>query len=95
MAARRAEPVHFRMGQPQSVRSEWQSSGDPGLEMVEVNPLHPDFLEAESDVERCSRYLFSLWAKEHLLAEYGSDSRRVAEVLLSWLNKADPMLQAR
>lgn len=94
-AQRRPGPIHFRIGEPGQVRQDWQSRGGAAMEVVEINSQHPDFLEAESDMERCSRYLFSLWAKEHLLAEYGSDSRKVAEVLLSWLNKADPLLTAR
>ncbi|MBF8299322.1 MAG: hypothetical protein HW397_371, partial [Dehalococcoidia bacterium] len=89
---RPVEPIHFRMGQPDTVRQDWQSWGNSSMEVVEINSRHPDFLDAEQDAERCSRYLFSLWAKEHLLAEYGSDSRKVAEVLLSWLNKMDPLL---
>ena len=94
-APRRTEPIHFRMGPSSQNNHEWQSWGDPSREIVEINAQHPDFLESESDAERCSRYLFSLWAKEHLLAEYGSDSRKVAEVLLSWLNKVDPLIAAR
>lgn len=90
---RKFEPAHFRIAPAVgATQPDWQSSSNGDVEVVDVNQGHPDFMEAGQDDARCSRYLFSLWAKEHLLSEYGSDSRKVAEVLVSWLNKVDPLL---
>ncbi len=86
------QPIHFQFATPAATsQPEWRSWRDSG-EMVLVNKAHSDFLEAEQDDARCARYLFALWAKEHLLAEYSSDARRLAEELVGLLLKADPML---
>lgn len=86
------QPIHFQLMDPTGQEDRWQSWENGGQELVHVNQEHGDLLEAEQDESRCARYLFALWAKEHLLAEYGSDSRRIAEQLVSWLNKAEPLL---
>jgi len=87
-----ARILHFELAEPEESQSHWRSWPDGGAELIRVNKEHLDFLEAEWDESRCARYLFALWAKEHLLTEYGSDSRKVADELVGWLNKAELLL---
>ncbi|MBI4298829.1 MAG: ATP-binding protein [Chloroflexi bacterium] len=87
-----ARALHFELYEPGEDKSNWRSWPNGGEELIRVNKEHMDFLEAEADDARCARYLFALWAKEHLLRDYGSDARRVADELVGWLNKADPLL---
>ena len=89
---RHFQPAHYQLARPRENYEDWRSWDGGGEELVKVNMIHPDFLEAAKDDGRCARYLFALWAKEHLLSEYGSDARKVSELLVSWLNKADPIL---
>jgi len=57
-----------------------------------VNREHTEFLLAQREDARCVRYLFSIWAKESLLQEYGADAERLADEMVGVLAEAEPLL---
>jgi DNA-binding CsgD family transcriptional regulator len=59
---------------------------------IKINMLHTDFLASEKDDKRCAWYLFSIWAKQFLLDEYGTDAEALAEEMVSLFSRAGPLL---
>ncbi len=64
--------------------------GDSGV--IVINREHSEFLLAQREDRRCLRYLFSIWVKESLLQEHGSDAERVADEMVGVLAEAEPLL---
>ena len=60
--------------------------------MICINREHAEFLLSQREDRRCLRYLFSIWAKESLLKEFGADAERVADELVGTLAEAEPLL---
>jgi hypothetical protein len=65
---------------------------DNGGDAVKINMLHTDFLSSEKDDKRCAWYLFSVWAKQFLLKEYGEDAEALADEMVGLFSKAGPLL---
>jgi len=66
----------------------WRDNGS-GLK---INMLHADFLSSERDDKRCAWYLFSIWAKQFLLDQYGTDSEALADEMIGLFSRAGPLL---
>lgn len=66
----------------------WSDNGGT----VKINMLHTDFLAAEKDDKRCAWYLFSVWAKQFLLAEYGVNPEVLADEMVGLFSQAGPLL---
>ena len=47
---------------------------------------------SQKEDTRCVRYLFSIWVKESLLQEYGTDAERLADEMVGLLAEAEPLL---
>ncbi|MBI4282718.1 MAG: ATP-binding protein [Chloroflexi bacterium] len=89
----RTSPSYLRANLWASVSDEaryrtW--SDDKGV--LQINALHPDFLAVERDNTRCAWYLFSAWAKQYLLTEYGDDATVMADEMVGLLSRAGPMM---
>lgn len=59
---------------------------------IQINTLHRDFLTAERDDKRCAWYLFSIWAKQYLLNEYGNDPDTMTDEMVGLFSQAGPLL---
>lgn len=59
---------------------------------IQINTLHSDFLTAERDDTQCAWYLFSAWAKQYLLTEYGSEPTIMADEMVGLFSHAGPLL---
>ena len=83
---------HIQIGSPP--RSDFQSRSwyEPQSGRICVNREHPEFLTAQREDARCVRYLFSIWAKESLLQEYGANAERMADEMVGVLAEAEPLL---
>jgi hypothetical protein len=73
-------------------KSDYRSWYDPGEGVILINREHAEFLLSQREDRRCLRYLFSIWAKESLLQEYGADAEKVADELVGTLAEAEPLL---
>lgn len=59
---------------------------------VQINTLHRDFLAAEADDKWCAWYLFSVWAKQFLLTEYGASLATMTDEMVGLFSQAGPLL---
>jgi hypothetical protein len=89
----RSYPSYLRANLWASVSDEarfrtWSDEGG----VLQINALHPDFLAVERDNTRCAWYLFSAWAKQHLLSEYGDDATLMADEMVGLLSRAGPLM---
>jgi hypothetical protein len=85
-----ASPSHLiRLCAPPLDKAPYRSWYDATTGTININSEHVDFLEAERHDRQCLRYLFTTWAKEYLLAEYGADAPRVADEMVGLLAKAE------
>ncbi|MBI4180476.1 MAG: ATP-binding protein [Chloroflexi bacterium] len=73
-------------------KADYRSWYDPGQGVICINREHAEFLLSQREDRRCLRYLFSIWAKESLLQEYGIDAEKVADELVGVLAEAEPLL---
>jgi len=89
-APSRAPAIALRSLPPD--REYYRSWYDPGEGAIWINREHSEFLLAQREDRRCLRYLFSLWVKESLLQEYGTDAERVADEMVGVLAEAEPLL---
>ena len=77
---------------PPDNRPQLRTWSDNGGNAVKINVLHTDFLSSEKDDKRCAWYLFSVWAKQQLLKEYGTDAEALADEMVGLFSKAGPLL---
>ena len=77
---------------PPEGRSQLRAWSDNGGNAVKINVLHTDFLSSERDDKRCAWYLFSVWAKQQLLKEYGTDAEALADEMVGLFSRAGPLL---
>ncbi len=90
--ARATRAPYIRLSPPPRERSEYRSWYDAGEGVICINREHAEFLLSQREDRRCLRYLFSIWAKESLLKEFGADAERVADELVGTLAEAEPLL---
>lgn len=91
---RNHQPVflHADLCVPPQDKPQLRAWCDNGGDAVKINILHTDFLSSEKDDKRCAWYLFSVWAKQHLLKEYGTDAEALADEMVGLFSKAGPLL---
>jgi Histidine kinase-, DNA gyrase B-, and HSP90-like ATPase len=77
---------------PPRAKAELRSWYDPRTGCICVNREHEEFMLAQRQDSRCIRYLFSIWAKESLLQEYGEDAERLADEMVGRITEAEPLL---
>ncbi len=82
-----------RLQSPPQDRSSSRSWYDPGQGVIYINREHAEFLLSQREDRRCIRYLFSVWAKESLLQEYGAQAEKVADEMVGVLAEAEPLLR--
>jgi Histidine kinase-, DNA gyrase B-, and HSP90-like ATPase len=90
-------PVHTRapyieLRPPPRAKAELRSWYDPKTGCICVNREHEEFMLAQRQDSRCIRYLFSIWAKESLLQEYGEDAEKLADEMVGRITEAEPLL---
>ncbi|MCX6012155.1 MAG: ATP-binding protein [Chloroflexi bacterium] len=73
-------------------RTDYRSWYDVKQGVICINREHTEFLLSQREDRRCTRYLFSIWAKETLLQEYGVNAEKVADELVGMLAEAEPLL---
>jgi len=83
---------YIRLQSPSQERTEFRSWYDSNQSVICINREHAEFLLAQREDRRCLRYLFSIWAKESLLQEYGTNAQKVADELVGVLAEAEPLL---
>ncbi len=62
---------HITLQSPPQERADYRSWYDAEQAIICINREHAEFLLSQREDRRCLRYLFSIWAKESLLQEYG------------------------
>jgi Histidine kinase-, DNA gyrase B-, and HSP90-like ATPase len=77
---------------PPRAKAELRSWYDPKTGCICVNREHEEFMLAQRQDSRCIRYLFSIWAKESLLQEYGEDAEKLADEMVGRITEAEPLL---
>ena len=87
----RTPSVLIRFSPPSADKEPLRSWYDPATSTICINQQHTDFLEARRDDRRCAWYLFNIWAKERLLADYGSDAYKLADEMVGLLTDAEPL----
>ncbi|MDZ4246145.1 MAG: hypothetical protein U1D67_03390, partial [Dehalococcoidia bacterium] len=83
---------HIMLYSPPEAKSTYRSWYDPKQGIICINREHTEFLLSQRDERRCIRYLFSIWAKESLLQEYGDEAERIADEMVGVLAEAEPLL---
>ncbi len=83
---------YIRLKAPPQDRSAYRSWYDPSESVICINREHAEFLLSQREDRRCLRYLFSIWAKESLLQEFGADAEKVADEIVGVLAEAEPLL---
>jgi hypothetical protein len=73
-------------------KSIYRSWYDPKQSVICINRDHAEFLLSQREDRRCLRYLFTIWAKESLLQEYGPQAEKVADEMVGVLAEAEPLL---
>jgi hypothetical protein len=91
-AMRATRAPYIKLQSPPREKSDYRSWYDPGQGVILINREHAEFLLSQREDRRCVRYLFSIWAKESLLQEYGADAEKVADELVGTLAEAEPLL---
>ncbi len=84
---------YISLKSPPQDRSAYRSWYDPSSSAICINREHAEFLLSQREDRRCLRYLFSIWAKESLLQEFGADAEKVADELVGVLAEAEPLLR--
>jgi hypothetical protein len=84
--------LNIRLFSPPEERSQSRSWLDRDTGCICVNREHQEFLLSQREDSRCIRYLFTIWVKESLLEEYGSDAERLADEMVGRLSEAEPLL---
>jgi hypothetical protein len=89
---RATKAPYIKLNSPPGERVGYRSWYDVGEGVICINREHSEFLLSQKEDRRCLRYLFSIWAKESLLQEFGADAERVADELVGVLAEAEPLL---
>jgi len=92
-ALRTTRAPYISLKAPPQERSTYRSWYDPSESAICINREHAEFLLSQREDRRCVRYLFSIWAKESLLQEFGADAEKVADELVGVLAEAEPLLR--
>jgi len=83
---------HIKLYPPPQDKVSYRSWYDPNQGVICINREHTEFLLSQREDQRCVRYLFSIWAKESLLQEYGAQAEKVADEMIGVLAEAEPLL---
>ncbi len=83
---------YIKLYSPPGDRLGYRSWFDEREGVICINREHSEFLLSQREDRRCLRYLFSIWAKESLLQEFGADAEKVADELVGVLAEAEPLL---
>ena len=73
-------------------KSYYRSWYDPKQQVICINREHQEFMLSQREDRRCLRYLFSIWAKESLLQEFGPQAEKVTDEMVGVLAEAEPLL---
>ncbi|NOQ17637.1 MAG: hypothetical protein GQ507_00145, partial [Dehalococcoidales bacterium] len=84
--------LNIRLYSPPEEKTQSRSWLDRDTGCICVNREHSEFLLSQREDTRCIRYLFTIWVKESLLEEYGSDAERLADEMVGRLSEAEPLL---
>ncbi len=87
-----SRPPFARLDSPPQNKAAYRSWFDSSQGIICINREHAEFLLSQREDRRCLRYLFSVWAKESLLQEYGPQAEKVADELVGVLAEAEPLL---
>ncbi len=87
-----AHGLNIRLYSPPEEKAQSRSWLDRDTGCICVNREHSEFLLSQREDARCIRYLFTIWVKESLLEEYGSDAERLADEMVGRLSEAEPLL---
>jgi len=82
----------IKLFSPPQEKAQSRSWYDPDGGCICINREHTEFLLSQRDDARCIRYLFSIWVKESLLQDYGTDAERLADEMIGRLAEAEPLL---
>ena len=82
----------IRLQSPPQDKISYRSWYAPSQGIIYINREHAEFLLSQREDQRCLRYLFSIWAKESLLQEYGTHAEKVADEMVGLLAEAEPLL---
>ena len=85
--------LNIRLQSLPQEKSSYRSWYDPNQSVIYINREHAEFLLSQRENRRCLRYLFSIWAKENILQEYGTDAEKVADEMVGLLTEAEPLLR--
>jgi len=83
--------LRVELSSPTEQMAPYRSWYDTDTGVIRINREHTNFLKAERDNRQCAWYLFNIWAKERLLAEYGSDAAKLADEMVGLLTEAEPL----
>ncbi len=83
---------HITLYSPPENKVSYRSWYDPKQGIICINREHTEFLLSQREERRCMRYLFSIWAKESLLQEYGPQAEKIADEMVGVLAEAEPLL---
>jgi hypothetical protein len=83
---------HIRLYSPPVEKANYRSWYDSEQEVICINREHVEFLLSQRENKRCVRYLFTIWAKENLLQEFGADAERIADEMVGVLAEAEPLI---
>lgn len=83
---------HIRLNSPTAEKANYRSWYDAGQEVICINREHVEFLLSQRENKRCVRYLFTIWAKENLLQEYGGNAEKIADEMVGVLAEAEPLI---
>jgi hypothetical protein len=83
--------LRVELSSPPEQLAPYRSWYDTESGVIRINREHTNFLKAERDNRQCAWYLFNIWAKERLLAEYGSDAAKLADEMVGLLTEAEPL----
>jgi len=84
--------LNLRLYSPPEEKAQSRSWFDRDSGCICVNREHSEFLLSQREDARCIRYLFTIWVKESLLEEYGSDAEKLADEMVGRLSEAEPLL---
>ncbi|MDD5510230.1 MAG: ATP-binding protein [Dehalococcoidales bacterium] len=84
--------LNLRLYSPPEEKAQSRSWFDRNSGCICVNREHSEFLLSQREDARCIRYLFTIWVKESLLEEYGSDAEKLADEMVGRLSEAEPLL---
>jgi hypothetical protein len=83
---------YIELRPPPRAKADLRSWYDPKTGCICVNREHEEFMLAQRQDSRCLRYLFSIWAKESLLQEFGEDAEKLADEMVGRITEAEPLL---